>query len=285
MWFPIPRREPAAATCSPRAARPAGSWPRSTGRAPPSARSSRGRPACASPSARCWCRASPWCLTWGPDFLQFYNDAYAPLIGAKHPAIGEDIRRHPRRGLGRARAADRARDDHARGLVAARPAAAAGARGLPEETYFTVSHAPAFDDDGRVAGMHAVCTEVTGEVLSARRQRLLHELATAGARLGRRVDDGRGDVRGRSGRTRWTCRSRRSTSPTAGRGPPADGHGRLRRRRGCPAPSARTARSWTARRAAGGPRRTVGRPGDPRPSSSRWPRTATPRRWACWWPA
>src|SRR3712207_8016174 len=31
-------------------------------------------------------------LTWGPDYLQFYNDAYAPLIGAKHPAIGEDIR-------------------------------------------------------------------------------------------------------------------------------------------------------------------------------------------------
>ncbi len=34
----------------------------------------------------------PMVLTWGPDFLQFYNDAYAPLIGAKHPAIGEDIR-------------------------------------------------------------------------------------------------------------------------------------------------------------------------------------------------
>src|SRR4051812_50230468 len=34
----------------------------------------------------------PMVLTWGPEFTQFYNDAYAPFIGAKHPAIGEDIR-------------------------------------------------------------------------------------------------------------------------------------------------------------------------------------------------
>ena len=34
----------------------------------------------------------PMVLTWGPEFTQFYNDGYAPLIGAHHPAIGEDIR-------------------------------------------------------------------------------------------------------------------------------------------------------------------------------------------------
>src|SRR3712207_2577224 len=56
--------------------------------------------------------------------------------------------------------------------------------GYREETYFTVSHAPAFDDDGRVAGMHAVCTEVTGEILGARRQQLLHDLSTVGGQLG-----------------------------------------------------------------------------------------------------
>ena len=56
--------------------------------------------------------------------------------------------------------------------------------GYREETYFTVSHAPAFDDDGQVAGIHAVCTEVTREVLAARRQRLLREVAAVGTRLG-----------------------------------------------------------------------------------------------------
>jgi signal transduction histidine kinase/DNA-binding NarL/FixJ family response regulator len=125
----------------------------------------------------------PMVLTWGPDFLQFYNDAYAPLIGAKHPAIGEDIR------LTLAEGWDVLRPpiEHAMqtleaswlpGLLLLLERA-----GYREETYFTVSHAPAFDDAGRVAGMHAVCTEVTGELLAARRQRLLHDLATAGSRL------------------------------------------------------------------------------------------------------
>src|SRR3712207_9508361 len=52
-----------------------------------------------------------------------------------------------------------------------------------EETYFTVFHAPAYDDDGRVAGMHAVCTEVTRQVLAERRQRLLHDVATSTGEL------------------------------------------------------------------------------------------------------
>jgi signal transduction histidine kinase/CheY-like chemotaxis protein len=125
----------------------------------------------------------PMVLTWGPDFLQFYNDAYAPLIGAKHPAIGEDIRVTLSEGW----AALEPPIEHAMTTLEASwlpglllPLERSG---YLEEAYFTVSHAPAFDDDGRVAGMHGVCTEVTGEVLSARRQQLLHELAMAGGRL------------------------------------------------------------------------------------------------------
>ena len=123
----------------------------------------------------------PMVLTWGPDFQQFYNDAYAPLIGAKHPAIGEDIRVTLSEGW----AALEPPIEHAMTTLEASwlpglllPLERSG---YLEEAYFTVSHAPAFDDDGRVAGMHGVCTEVTGEVLSARRQQLLHELAMAGA--------------------------------------------------------------------------------------------------------
>jgi signal transduction histidine kinase/CheY-like chemotaxis protein len=126
----------------------------------------------------------PMVLTWGPDHLQFYNDAYAPLIGAKHPAIGEDIRITLAEGwdaLGPP-------IEHAMttldaswlpGLLLLLERA-----GYREETYFTVSHAPAFDDSGQVAGMHAVCTEMTGQLLGERRQRLLHDLATVGGHLG-----------------------------------------------------------------------------------------------------
>ena len=126
----------------------------------------------------------PMVLTWGPDFIQFYNDAYAPFIGAKHPAIGEDIRITLAEGwdaLGPP-------IEHAMSTLEASwlpglllPLERAGYR---EETYFTVSHAPAFGDDGEVAGMHAVCTEMTGQILGERRQRLLHDLATVGSQLG-----------------------------------------------------------------------------------------------------
>ena len=126
----------------------------------------------------------PMVLTWGPEFIQFYNDAYAPLIGAKHPAIGQDIRGTLAEGwdaLGPPieHAMTTLEASWLPGLLLLLERA-----GYREETYFTVSHAPAFDDDGRVAGMHAVCTEVTGEILAARRQRLLHDLSTVGGRLG-----------------------------------------------------------------------------------------------------
>jgi signal transduction histidine kinase/CheY-like chemotaxis protein len=126
----------------------------------------------------------PMVLTWGPEYLQFYNDAYAPFIGAKHPAIGEDIRITLAEGW----AALEGPVDHA---MATREASwlprlplLLERAGYREETYFTVSHAPAFGDDGAVAGMHAVCTEVTGEVLGERRQQLLHDLSIAGGALG-----------------------------------------------------------------------------------------------------
>jgi signal transduction histidine kinase/CheY-like chemotaxis protein/anti-sigma regulatory factor (Ser/Thr protein kinase) len=125
----------------------------------------------------------PMVLTWGPQYLQFYNDGYAPFIGAKHPAIGEDIRVTLAEGWG-------ALEGPVEHAMRAREASwlprlplLLQRAGYREETYFTVSHAPAFDDDGSVGGMHGVCTEVTGEVLGERRQRLLHALSTAGSEL------------------------------------------------------------------------------------------------------
>ncbi|SDC18141.1 Signal transduction histidine kinase [Geodermatophilus telluris] len=129
----------------------------------------------------------PMILTWGPRYTQFYNDAYATLIGAKHPAaIGEDLRVTLAEGW----AALQEPVEHA---MATREASwipqlllLLERAGYREETYFTVSHAPAFGDAGEVAGMHAVCTEVTRQVVAERRQRLLHAVSTA---AGRREDE------------------------------------------------------------------------------------------------
>ncbi|MGY1604883.1 ATP-binding protein [Geodermatophilus sp. SYSU D00815] len=133
----------------------------------------------------------PMILAWGPGYTQFYNDAYATLIGAKHPgAIGDDLRITLAEGW----AALQQPVEHA--MAAREPSwipqllLLLERAGYREETYFTVSHAPAYGDDGEVAGMHAVCTEVTRQVLAERRQRLLHEVATAAGRL----DDERSTV-------------------------------------------------------------------------------------------
>ncbi|HYO66893.1 MAG TPA: ATP-binding protein [Archangium sp.] len=121
----------------------------------------------------------PMVLTWGPSFLQFYNDAYSKLIGDKHPAaLGLDIR------ITMAEAWDTLgpmiHKVMTTGVANWTPALMLllERSGYREESYFSVSHAPAEDDVGRIVGMLAVCSEVTEQVLGERRLRLLRDLAS-----------------------------------------------------------------------------------------------------------
>lgn len=120
----------------------------------------------------------PMVLIWGADFTQFYNDAYSQLIGDKHPdALGIDIR------ITLAEAWDTLGPTieavMTTGVASWIPALllVLERSGYREESFFSVSHAPAEDDSGRIVGMLAVCSEVTQQVLGERRLRLLHELA------------------------------------------------------------------------------------------------------------
>nr|WP_147019989.1 ATP-binding protein [Methylorubrum extorquens] len=120
----------------------------------------------------------PMILTWGPAFTQIYNDAYAKLIGAGHPAaLGSDIRTTLAASwdtlgpmIARVMRTGEANWTPALPLLMERA-------GYREEAYFSVSHAPAEDDDGRVVGMLAVCSEVTAQVVGERRLGLLRDLA------------------------------------------------------------------------------------------------------------
>ncbi|WP_269178897.1 ATP-binding protein [Modestobacter sp. VKM Ac-2979] len=127
----------------------------------------------------------PMILTWGPQYTQLYNDGYATLIGAKHPgALGGDLRVTQAEGWDVLQGpVEHAMTTREATWLPRLPLLLERA-GYREETYFTVSHAPAFGDDGLVAGMHAVCTEVTNEVLGERRQQLLHELSCTEAERG-----------------------------------------------------------------------------------------------------
>ncbi len=126
----------------------------------------------------------PMLLLWGPNYTQLYNDAYSALIGDRHPdALGGDVRVTLAEGwdvleplIVEARTT---------GVASWVPALqlALNRSGYREEAYFSVSHAPARDDDGTTKGILTVCSEVTEQVVGERRLRLLRELTVpAGGR-------------------------------------------------------------------------------------------------------
>jgi len=111
---------------------------------------------------------TPMFLAWGPDLLCFYNDAYHPILGPRvKTALGRpfrevwsevwpDVEPLVTRALsGEGCAADNMLLD-------------LGRQGAPEESWWTFSYSPVFDDVGSIAGFLAVTRETTAQVLAAR---------------------------------------------------------------------------------------------------------------------
>jgi signal transduction histidine kinase len=121
----------------------------------------------------------PMFIWWGHQFINFYNDAYIPILGQRHPAA-----------LGQS-----ACDVWADVWDIVGPQAEAvlnkgeaswnkellmimERNGYLEETYFTFSYSPIADDDGSPGGVFCAVTEETERVLADRRFRTLRELGT-----------------------------------------------------------------------------------------------------------
>ncbi|WP_373046261.1 PAS domain S-box protein [Vulgatibacter sp.] len=122
----------------------------------------------------------PMFVWWGEERIILYNDAYALLIGDKHPGH-----------LGA-----RAHEEWAGIWDVIGPLAdavlvegrAIGSDNLPlllfrrgylEETWFGYAYSPVLEEDGTIAGLFCACHETTAEVLRARRLELLRGLAAA----------------------------------------------------------------------------------------------------------
>ncbi|MFG1778396.1 SpoIIE family protein phosphatase [Micromonospora sp. NPDC049048] len=131
-------------------------------------------------------------MFWGEDELAFYNDAYRPTIGGKHPdVLGQPARVHWAEtwsvlgplleGVRRDGRSYRAQD-HPFPL---------DRRGFVEETYFDVSYDPILGVDGSVDGVFCIVNETTGRVVGERRLRLLAELGTELAEVDSRPELGR----------------------------------------------------------------------------------------------
>ncbi len=129
----------------------------------------------------------PMLVLWGDEYIQLYNDAYRPVLGAtKHPAA-----------LGQ-----RAREcwpeiwDDVLGPMFGSVMAGGepiwnqdllfvlDRNGYLEETFFTFSYSAIRDETGRPGGILVTCVETTDRVLGERRLRTLRELAShaSGAR-------------------------------------------------------------------------------------------------------
>lgn len=118
----------------------------------------------------------PILLMWGPELVMIYNDAYAPLLGERHPtALGARaplIWRDIWTDIGGMAAevfSGRATYSEDLPLVTSR-------HGFPEETYFTFSFSPVVEPGGEIAGLLDTVLETTQRVLAARRLSVLQQL-------------------------------------------------------------------------------------------------------------
>ncbi len=124
-------------------------------------------------------RYAMW-MAWGPELTFFYNDAYRPTLGIKHPrALGMPANEvwseiWPDIGplIDTVLASGKATYYEGLLLFLRRS-------GFPEETYHTFSYSPLSDDNGRISGMLCVVTEETDRLIGERRVATLRDVAAA----------------------------------------------------------------------------------------------------------
>ncbi len=119
-------------------------------------------------------------LGWGDDLHFFYNDAYAPTLGAKHPvALGKPVSDVWREIYDKVK--DRFAAVMQQGLSTWDDALLLylERNGYPEETYHTFSYSPLHGASGAVEGLICVVSEDTERIISERRLTMLNGLATA----------------------------------------------------------------------------------------------------------
>jgi signal transduction histidine kinase len=121
----------------------------------------------------------PMFIWWGTDLIQFYNDAYRPILGeTKHPkAMGQ----HGQEGWAEIW-------DIVEPLISSVFKGKATWNvdtmlplkryGYVEECYFNFGYSPIHDESKGIAGVFVACSETTKQVLNTRRLNTLHELSS-----------------------------------------------------------------------------------------------------------
>jgi|KBSMisStandDraft_5_1062788.scaffolds.fasta_scaffold02747_2 PAS domain S-box-containing protein len=148
---------------------PIGSWPQSLGAA----------------VGICLNSRFPMFVWWGSELTNIYNDSYAPILGKRHPAALGQPARAVWGGIWDV-VGPQAEAVMLRGEATwnERVLLMMERKGCIEETYFTWSYSPIYDESGGIGGVFCACVEETQRVLTEReRDRLLLENDTERLRL------------------------------------------------------------------------------------------------------
>ncbi|WPU92861.1 hypothetical protein SNE25_26415 [Mucilaginibacter sabulilitoris] len=108
----------------------------------------------------------PMFLWWGPQLIQFYNDAYRPSLGnnGKHPgALGQRGGRLLERNMAYDQATDRSGTFWRRKRLERRPAHPHLSQWPIGNAYWTFSYSKVFDKCSKT-GVLVICTETTNKV-------------------------------------------------------------------------------------------------------------------------
>lgn len=120
----------------------------------------------------------PIFIWWGREMVQFYNDAYRPILGSsKHPqAMGQRGRECFEEIWDSISPMVEAAFERGESSLVERGLLCLNRNGLLEEGYFTYGYSPIRDESGGVGGIFVACSENTAEVLSSRRNTVLLNL-------------------------------------------------------------------------------------------------------------
>ncbi len=112
----------------------------------------------------------PMFVWWGKDHITIYNDAYRVIAGDKHPEAlglpGAEVWSEIWDVVG---PLARAVFDEGVSTWADDQLLYVNRHGYVEETYFTYSYSPVFDESGGIGGVFCACTETTEKVFAKRK--------------------------------------------------------------------------------------------------------------------
>ena len=132
----------------------------------------------------CMSSRFPMFVWWGPQRINIYNDAYVPMLGDKHPRAFGIPAQESWAEIWDIVGAQAELVSRGEATWNDRVPLTMNRHGYVEQTWFTWSYSPIYDEKGAIAGLFCAVTEETPRVLAEReRDALLRQVESERARL------------------------------------------------------------------------------------------------------